>query len=653
MPGKQIYIDSTASPRLVQKYKLLKKRIKESQDLRNLNKINPTSLSQNKITLKINLGAVKEQLTGCPSPALSYNSSNLSDDYIKRNDYESDNSESSLSSYQSDSNNSPVRGRSIERSLLFFKNQQQQSRSLSSDSSSSVNSDISISTLGSLDSDSQESTSSIYAKDSLLPSPNSTPLPKEINEHDINEINENNKEEIYLSDSDDGSISPQYEIVVDDKEEIEIDSEIEDFGEFPETFTELDSEEELILTDSEEEQEEPKPNKNVQIEEKIIKEDKNVKPSLIPESSQENIVKVIKGETKRMERLPPIEKRINKENKRSNEEVMNMKKRENSYIRPSRSRSRSRSRSPYSSHRNRSRSPYSSNRNKSRSRSPHYRSEFRTSYKSYNRSRSRSRNRSRSRSRSRSRHTRYRDDDYYYSSRHDRDRNYRSRKSHYYNHRKQRHFEEEADDDDEEIVSTTNTIEKTIMEDPRKKPILDIEQTQIYRESASYLETEFYKKTIYIGDLEEDTPESVLRQNFSRFGEIKEIKVFPGKQYAFISYKSSNSALEAIKRMNGYKLGLSVIKVGKAKIPERNKYGFGNRPWQDDDGAMAITQDTYGSEYINNDLNQSSSMANFSAYNIYGHRNVNIINPKNYQNSNIGILDPRASKRTLLSYDDF
>jgi len=28
MPGKQIYIDSTASPRLVQKYKLLKKRIK-------------------------------------------------------------------------------------------------------------------------------------------------------------------------------------------------------------------------------------------------------------------------------------------------------------------------------------------------------------------------------------------------------------------------------------------------------------------------------------------------------------------------------------------------------------------------------------------------------------------------------------------------
>jgi len=57
MPGEKIYIDSTASPKLVQKYKQLKKRIKESQDLRNINKIN--SLTQNKITLKINLGAVK------------------------------------------------------------------------------------------------------------------------------------------------------------------------------------------------------------------------------------------------------------------------------------------------------------------------------------------------------------------------------------------------------------------------------------------------------------------------------------------------------------------------------------------------------------------------------------------------------------------
>eukprot|EP00833_Pecoramyces_ruminatium_P009945 jgi/Orpsp1_1/1183977/evm.model.c7180000087468.1 len=59
MPGEQIFIDSTASPKLVQKYKQLKKKIKESQDLRNINKVNPSSLSKNKITLKINLGAVK------------------------------------------------------------------------------------------------------------------------------------------------------------------------------------------------------------------------------------------------------------------------------------------------------------------------------------------------------------------------------------------------------------------------------------------------------------------------------------------------------------------------------------------------------------------------------------------------------------------
>jgi len=632
MPG-DIFIDSTASPKLVQKYKQLKKRIKESQDLRNINKINP--LTQSKITLKINLGAVKEQLTGCPSPALSNNSSNLSDNYTKTNDFDSDNSESSLSTYQSDNTNPPSRGRSIERSLLFYKNQQLQSRSLSSDSSSSLDSDLSISTLGSLDSISQESSSSVYVRNSLLPSPNSTPLPNEFNEQDLNGIEENDNEEIYLNDDD--LNSPQYEIVVDDKEEIEIDSEPEDLGEFPDSFSEIVDEEELILTDDE--PEESKVNQEIKIEENFIKEEEEIKHDLVSESSQNNIVKVIKRETKIIDKLPTIEKKlIKEENKRLNDDEINTKReRSRSYMRLSRSRSRSRSRSPYLRNRNRSRS---------RSRSPRYHSRSRSSYKSYNRSRSRSR--------SRSRHSRYRDEDYHHrSSRYDRERYYYSRKSHYYGTRKQRHFEEEADDDDEEIISTTNTIEKTIMEDPRKKPLLDIEQTQIYRESASYLETEFYKKTIYLGDLEENTPESVIRKIFSTFGEIREIKIFPGKQYAFISYKSAISALDAIKKMNGYKLGSSVIKVGKAKIPERNKYGFGNRPWQDDDGAMAMTQDTYGFEYINNDPNQSSSMANFSAYNIYGHRNVNIINPKTYQNSSIGILDPRASNRTLLSYDDF
>ncbi|KAI9253583.1 hypothetical protein BY458DRAFT_535839 [Sporodiniella umbellata] len=107
-----------------------------------------------------------------------------------------------------------------------------------------------------------------------------------------------------------------------------------------------------------------------------------------------------------------------------------------------------------------------------------------------------------------------------------------------------------------------------------------------YSEAAQYIDTEFYPNKIYIGDLENVSTEQ-LTDAFSRFGELEDIRVVEGKDYAFATYVKEEAAMKAIQSMHGALVGARQIKVNRAKIPERNKVGFGNIPWQDEDGLMA------------------------------------------------------------------
>ncbi|CAO3612445.1 unnamed protein product [Mucor hiemalis] len=108
----------------------------------------------------------------------------------------------------------------------------------------------------------------------------------------------------------------------------------------------------------------------------------------------------------------------------------------------------------------------------------------------------------------------------------------------------------------------------------------------LYSEAAQYIDTEFYPSKVYIGDLENVTTEEIEKV-FSRFGPLEDVKLVEGKDYGFITYERKESALSAIQSMHGALLGSRNIKVNRAKIPERNKVGFGNVPWQDEDGLMA------------------------------------------------------------------
>ncbi|KAI9366388.1 hypothetical protein BD770DRAFT_433000 [Pilaira anomala] len=108
----------------------------------------------------------------------------------------------------------------------------------------------------------------------------------------------------------------------------------------------------------------------------------------------------------------------------------------------------------------------------------------------------------------------------------------------------------------------------------------------LYSEAAQYIDTEFYPTKVYIGDLE-DVTEEQIETIFSRFGSLEDVKLVEGKDYGFVTYEKKEAALAAIQSMHGALVGSRHIKVNRAKIPERNKVGFGNVPWQDEDGLMA------------------------------------------------------------------
>ncbi|KAI7890343.1 uncharacterized protein EV154DRAFT_564497 [Mucor mucedo] len=114
----------------------------------------------------------------------------------------------------------------------------------------------------------------------------------------------------------------------------------------------------------------------------------------------------------------------------------------------------------------------------------------------------------------------------------------------------------------------------------------------LYTEAAQYIDTEFYPTKVYIGDLEGVTVEQI-ETIFARFGPLEDVKLVEGKDYGFITFEKKEAALAAIQSMHGALLGSRHIKVNRAKIPERNKVGFGNVPWQDEDGLMAKESYSY------------------------------------------------------------
>ncbi|XP_034040916.1 nucleolysin TIAR isoform X1 [Thalassophryne amazonica] len=99
--------------------------------------------------------------------------------------------------------------------------------------------------------------------------------------------------------------------------------------------------------------------------------------------------------------------------------------------------------------------------------------------------------------------------------------------------------------------------------------------------------------TVYCGGIQSGLTENLMRQTFSLFGQIMEVRVFPEKGYAFIRFSSHDSAAHAIVSVHGTAIEGHIVKCfwGKespdmAKTPQQANYS----QW----GQWNLQQQQYG-----------------------------------------------------------
>ncbi|RMX55713.1 hypothetical protein pdam_00016042 [Pocillopora damicornis] len=74
-----------------------------------------------------------------------------------------------------------------------------------------------------------------------------------------------------------------------------------------------------------------------------------------------------------------------------------------------------------------------------------------------------------------------------------------------------------------------------------------------------------YNSTVYVGNLPPGCTDDTLRQNFSHFGQIYDIKIFPEKFYGFIKFYTHDQALDAIYNSQRTVLGDNLLKCSWGK----------------------------------------------------------------------------------------
>ncbi|KAF9914792.1 hypothetical protein BX616_007545 [Lobosporangium transversale] len=200
-----------------------------------------------------------------------------------------------------------------------------------------------------------------------------------------------------------------------------------------------------------------------------------------------------------------------------------------------------------------------------RKRRPEYEEEYQYSHRRLDRYESRYRSRSRSCSpkRRNNRRSRSRSVSPHYSYIQEGDLHYN--RGHEYDHRNRRPYYHNGQPD---------------------RPYTPGLETDPFVAASHSLDIAFYPTKVYVGNLPESASLTSLRVAFRPFGDIDDMNIVEDKDYGFVTFKEPEAAQQALEKMNGAVLEGTVIRVNRAKIPERNHHGFAGVAWMDEDGEL-------------------------------------------------------------------
>ncbi|KAI9274663.1 hypothetical protein BDA99DRAFT_431998 [Phascolomyces articulosus] len=106
---------------------------------------------------------------------------------------------------------------------------------------------------------------------------------------------------------------------------------------------------------------------------------------------------------------------------------------------------------------------------------------------------------------------------------------------------------------------------------PRQQHTLStMTSPQLLSSSTTTLLSDPSNTTVFVGGLSAPIREDELRQYFSPFGEIMQVKIPPGKGCGFVQYAMRHSAELAIQQMNGYQIGNSRIRLSWGRSQNEN-----------------------------------------------------------------------------------
>lgn len=80
---------------------------------------------------------------------------------------------------------------------------------------------------------------------------------------------------------------------------------------------------------------------------------------------------------------------------------------------------------------------------------------------------------------------------------------------------------------------------------------------------------------LYVGNLTYSVTEEQLRQLFSNYGGVKEVRVIPGRDFGFVEMSSPEEAEKAKLALDGCEVEGQPVKVAEAR-PPRSQQGGGS-----------------------------------------------------------------------------
>lgn len=92
----------------------------------------------------------------------------------------------------------------------------------------------------------------------------------------------------------------------------------------------------------------------------------------------------------------------------------------------------------------------------------------------------------------------------------------------------------------------------------------------------SQKDTEVQGSKLYVGNLTYSVDDEQLKELFSKYGEVKSVRVIEGKGFGFVEMGSQSDAVKAKEALDGQNFSGRTLRVNEARPPKpKPRMGYG------------------------------------------------------------------------------